>query len=230
MAYSIRGDHQHWPTLSGARPSTILRHCAYRNVPSFLPLRVQDPQPSAPLTIVVHPGDLLEDGVGYATQMEQDAVRAFGVHTAQGLDKTLAQARADNADIVVLHRESSVAFVDSGRRYGIAPSLWKRHLCPLMSTATALWAEDLEAAAAWLLDHASLATRPSIHLAGAYACPQFGCITFIGKALLTIHPGLPLTVSPFSPPANGPGLVWRPTGDVPMDIPPRIQALYDAIT
>lgn len=227
MIYSIRGDHRAYPALSGARASTIIRHFSHdHEAPGFLPLNVVAMRPDAGLTIVIHPGDLLENGWGYATSAQASAVRAFGAHNAQGMGRGLKAARARGDDIIVLHRESSLDFFDGGRRSGVGPTLWKAHICPLMRTATALWGDDLDEASSWLVAHAHLATRPFVHMAGAYACPDHGCLTAIAKALLAHTPSLALTVSPFSPPANGPGDVWRPTGVVPMDVPDSIQHLY----
>jgi len=231
MPYSILRDPAH-PQFRGMRASTLLRHMAYQaeDTGAFRCLTQAEMDPARPLFVLVHPGDMIETFDAWSDPKEAQAVGAFWAHNAHGLHGELKAARKAGADIVVLHRESSTGFVDTRRLYSTAGTLWKTHLSPLFSKATALWGDDLDAAVAWLAAHATPMQRPSIHLAGAYACPKYGCLTAVGKGLLAqgVDPDH-LTVSPYAPPGNGPGPVWRPSGVVEMDVPARIHEFYAAL-
>ena len=226
--YSIALDRQR-DDLWAARPSTVLARMAQEN-PDFLPLTIAPMDPQRPLMVIIHPGDMVETDAGWGEPKAAATVQAFWSHNGLGLRSEMAKARKEGYDIVVVHRESSVEFFSGSRRHSLARRLWTEHFCPLFSQASTFWADNLDAVVAWLCGNTNPQTRPSIHLAGAYACPQTGCVTAVGKGLLAAGvESARLSVSPFSPPSNGPGLVWRPHGVVAMSIPESLAAQYAAL-
>ena len=216
--YSLLADRA-YPDFQAVRPSTLMRQLEATD-PGFQEITRVAQNPEAPLLVVIHPGDLVFEPYGWGhdpeSEAEKQAALAFWGHTGTGLQHELAQARTAHWDIAVLHRSSSTMFTDNAR--GLAKSLWTKHLCPLVARHLCAWGDDLDAAFAWLDRHAHLAQRPTIRLAGAFACPQTGCITHIGKAIVAARGGPDgIEVSPHSPPGNGPGLAWTPTGPRMMD-------------
>ena len=75
---------------------------------------------------------------------------------------------------------------------------------------TVLYGDDLDAAGQWNIQNLQVAKRPHIYLAGAYSCPETGCLTHIGRQIERVVGPEKITVSAHSPPENGPGNAWRP--------------------
>lgn len=220
---------------TAARLGTVLRALDDRDegAASFDVIRYPGPSdPARPLFVLIHPGDLFQIPYGWGSDAEGRAAQEFWVHTGTGTLSEMRKALRKKHDIALLHRSSSLEFAYPERRMGLAASFWKA-FSPVHRHHTTLWGDDLDIASAWMIEAFDVAHRPAIHLAGAYSDPKHGCVSAVGNAFLRAMGETGperLTVSPFSPPDNGPGLAWRPDGaPVEMDLPDDLRALYAQI-
>lgn len=229
-------DAQHIGTsrndLCGSRMRTILRTLDNEGA-DFAVIHHPGPSDSSrPLFVLIHPGDLVQLPYAWGSDAEAEAALSFWAHTGSGTLGEMRKALREGHDIALLHRSSSIELAYPEHRMGLEAKLWKA-FSPVHSAHTTLFGDDLETAASWMIRAFDIANRPSIHLAGAYSDPKHGCVTAIGEAFLDAMGGdgpARLTVSPFSPPTNGPGLAWRPDGaPVEMVLPAELQALYSKI-
>ncbi len=202
-------------SMSGARFGTMMRR-AENYDKGFAVLDHDRDQHSAerPLVVVIHPGDMIETGVGYPPEVRQ-AVNMFWHHNSQGTARELSQWRKKGADFVVLHRMSCEQFPEQearSRNFGggklpIWAEIKRGH-----TRGTMLFGDDLKSAANWMIRNLHIKDRPHIFLAGAYSTPDSGCLTAIGQAFEQVVGPDRISVSEFSPPAASPGPVWRPGG------------------
>lgn len=147
-----------------------------------------------PLLIIVHPGDAIEDGQGYPEKQRQQVID-FGKFNTDGMAGEIS-AMLHNADIVVLHRESSLFDI-----LGAGSSPYTEACRSASERGTVLCGDDLEAASDWILANMAVADRPSVFMTGAYACADYGCITAVGRRLQSdVCPSL--SVSLFAPTDN----------------------------
>jgi hypothetical protein len=113
---------------------------------------------------------------------------------------------------------------------GLEARLWQS-LNRSQRDGAVLYGDDLDAAADWMIDNLSIASRPKILMSGGFADPDNGCLTYIGQAFSRLLgediAAERLEVSPYSPPGAGPGIVWRPTGSVRMVVPHELQRQMD---
>jgi len=153
--------------------------------------------PARPLLVLVHPGDATED---------EPSVR----RQARELERAMGQEIldiADSHDLVVLHRQSS--------EYGLrgaanVPEAYLDAVERIHRDGTVLYGDDLETAAAWIIAKLDVASRPNIHLTGAWSHPDHGCVTALGVLLAAANARISL--SAHSP--SGPGTTegqWVPT-------------------
>ncbi len=147
-----------------------------------------------PLLIIVHPGDAIEDGQGYPRAQRQQVIE-FGKLNTDGMAGEIS-AMLETADIVILHRESSLFDILAG---AVSPYI---AACRSASErGTVLCGDDLDAASDWILENMGVAERPSVFMTGAYACANYGCITAVGQRLQSAQCP-PLSVSQFAPTDN----------------------------
>lgn len=154
-----------------------------------------------PLVIIVHPGDMIEHGAGFGNTpegIEQSVrVRAISQQRQSATARQVREWREFGADVVVLHRESCTQF--NGRNASRhADQDLKLEIKTAWSSGTVLFGDDLDKAAAWMISNLGIAERPHVYLSGAYADPEYGCITAIGKALERVIGSDRITVSEFS--------------------------------
>lgn len=220
---------------AGARIGMVLRALDARDegAASFDVIRHPGPSDSnRPLFVLIHPGDLEQSPFGWGSDIEARAAQDFWSYTGSGTLKELRKALREGHHVALLHRSSSLALADPEWRVGLETRFWKA-LSTVHNRHTTLWGDDLDIASAWMIEAFDVAHRPAIHLAGAYSDPKHGCVSAVGKAFLRAMGETGpdrLTVSPFSPPDNGPGLAWRPDGaPVEMEIPEDLRALYAQI-
>lgn len=151
--------------------------------------RPADPKPTCerPLLIIVHPGDALEAcWRGYGKKSK--AVREQSVACQEGMASEIWDAILDKCDIVVLHRRSSGQFeADRGARH--VSTFMRDALEQVHNRGTVLYAEDLDAAVTWMDENLGIAGRPGIRLMGAYADPDHGCVTAVGKGVEALLEG-----------------------------------------
>lgn len=167
--------------------------------------------PGLPLILWVHPGDACEsdhpdEGVGE---------RSYALQGGMG-EELLAMGACD---LVVLHRLSSrFAFEDSQR---VETPYYEAMVQAMDGRVTHLYGDDLDAAAAWVLEHLAPHGRPDVLLTGAWSHPTHGCVAAVGQALETAGVA-PLRVSQHSP--SDPGSVaqvWQPAA--PASSRPRMR-------
>lgn len=219
--------------FQGCRTSTILRKLDMRGEEACFQV-IRHTPPAAgqrPLFLLIHPGDLVQSPYGWKDRATVDAVTSFWSYTGAGTLKELRHALRQGHNVAVLHRSSSLELAYPERRLGLARKFWTA-LSPVHARHTTLWGDDLDLAARWLIEAFDAGSRPAIHLAGAYAEPDHGCITSIGEQFLKAFGSSlrdRLTVSPYAPPGNGPGLAWRPGGNAQMDLPDALRAQFAAL-
>lgn len=168
--------------------------------------REQRHKPERPLVIVVHPGDALENPEGWDYDDYKKVKRWSLKNQAEMADELSTWRRTHDADIVILHRASSIEIGDGGHSY----EEYEYEVSNGHSRGSVLFGDDLAQAAKWIIANLHIADRPHVFLTGAYAEPDHGCLTYIGKAVEAIIGPDRMSVSKFSPPGSGPGKVWRP--------------------
>lgn len=160
-----------------------------------------------PLVIIIHPGDAIEPNVGWGDQAAYKRVRKFSRTNQAGMARELSDwRRTHDADIAVLHRESSCELVpgeDCDDEYEL-------EVTDAHSRGSVVFGDDLQKAADWMIANLHIADRPHIFLTGAYSEVDYGCLTFIGRKIEAVVGPDRISVSKFSPPGNGPAKVWRP--------------------
>lgn len=182
--------------------------------------------PARPLVVLVHPGDMIMFADSYDPPAQRAATAAFWGFIGTGTRKELAELREEGADFCVLHRSSSTEFPAFSRFRAVGFHLWKE-IKAGHRRGTALYGDDLDAAVQWMSANLLIEERPRIHLCGAYSDPDHGCLTYIGKAFEKIVGPTRITVSPFSPPENAPGMMWCPGARPrPMNVPRELKQLY----
>jgi hypothetical protein len=179
-----------------------------------------------PLLLLIHPGDLIQITDMYDPPAQRNALAAFWRYTGCGTRDELASFRMQGFDFCVLHRSSCAQFPSFSKYRVIGRTLWQE-IKRGHARGAVLYGDDLEAASEWVIEHLGISERPRIHLAGAYSDPSNGCLTAVGQSLeKVIEPGR-ITVSEFSPPENGPGIVWRPGNKTcQMSVPENVKKLY----
>jgi hypothetical protein len=172
-----------------------------------------------PLLIIVHPGDAVEDGVGFSNKEDAFAVKEFGQKNTRAMALEIDHL-LDNSDVIILHRQSTI---DVMMKYSLtrmteADKLVHPYQFSCLKASelgVVLYGDDLDAASQWIIRSINVVDRPSIFMTGAYACENFGCITSIGKSLekfgctnITVSQHAPTDNSNYSPrwvPQNGVG-------------------------
>lgn len=152
---------------------------------------------TAPLVIVIHPGDAVEPP---CTWPIKDRHKVVSVSKAMqtGMAQELEAARKARADTVVLHRQSSeLVLRDQNADWQVAA--YRNEVQQLGRSEALLYGDDLDAAAQWIIDHVPLSDRPSVFFTGAYSHQDFGCITAVGKKVQERFPHLVMTVSTYAP-------------------------------
>lgn len=171
-----------------------------------------------PLLIWVHPGDAIEDEEGFEAGVrsldgdeDEDEDEENLYQNSLDFQVQMAReimARKDTHQVIVLHRMSSQWAFDEGHaEFDYQEAL--QHIEDLPTTVH-LFGDDLDAAAAWIIEHMHTLCRPEVFMTGAYNDPEHGCVSAVGQAIE--HAGtVDLKVSCWSPSepgsmANG----WRP--------------------
>lgn len=174
----------------------------------FEVLRHNPCRPELPLVVIVHPGDMVEDGYGYDPE-DAKTVMQFSRQNQLGTAKEIAQWRSLPAEVIVVNRSSCTQYVARYKR-NIAPELTKEMRITWRSD-TVLYGDDLDKVNAWMSQHMALEGRPHVYLAGAYSDPEYGCLTAIGQHIAKIIGPDKVTVSEFSPASNDPAAKrWDP--------------------
>lgn len=162
--------------------------------------------------MIVHPGDMLEDGYGYSPE-DREKVRAFSHQNQTGTAKEIAQWRSLPAEVIVINRSSCTQFVQQ-RRGHVSPEL-EAEMKTIWRSDTVLFGDDLDKVSAWMLEHMALHNRPHVYLAGAYSDPEYGCLTAIGQPIVRLIGKDKVTVSEFSPAdADAKSKRWSPADEV----------------
>lgn len=166
------------------------------------------------LLIWVHPGDAIEDEESFETcdtttddEDEENLYQNscdFQVHMAREI-----LARKNTHQVIVLHRISSQWAFDEGH----AEFDYQNAMQQIEDLATTvhLFGDDLDKAAAWIIEHMHTPLRPAVFLTGAYNDVEHGCVAAIGQAIGQAG-CVDLKVSSWSP--SEPGSMaggWRPT-------------------
>ncbi len=191
----------------GEITSQIRRH-GRSEMASFHVLRHNPCRPELPLVVIVHPGDMLEDGAGYSRE-DGMRVREFSRQNQIGTAKEIAQWRTLPAEVIVINRSSCSQFVQQYRRH-VTPEL-EKEMKTVWKSETVLFGDDLDKVSAWMLENMALHNRPHVYLAGAYSDPEYGCLTEIGRPIAALIGADRVTVSEFSPASNDPKAArWDP--------------------
>lgn len=190
----------------GEITSQIRRH-AKTEAASFHVLRHQPCRPSLPLVIIIHPGDMLEDGYGYSIE-DRAKVREFSQQNQLGTAKEIAEWRSLPAEVLVLNRSSCTQFTARDAAY-VLPQL-AAEMKTAWRSDTILFGDDLDAANAWIKANMKLEERPRIYMAGAYSDPDYGCLTYVGKAIVAAVGADKVSVSKHAHPGASPGPSWDP--------------------
>ena len=165
---------------------------------TFHVLRHNPCRPELPLVVIVHPGDVLEDGYGYSPE-EKAKVLAFSRQNQIGTAKQIADWRSLPAEVIVVNRSSCRQFVQQYRGH-VHPAM-EEQMKIVWRSDTVLFGDDLDAVNAWMARHMALEGRPHVYMAGAYSDPEYGCLTYIGRPIAKLLGGDKVTVSEFSPPS-----------------------------
>lgn len=151
---------------------------------------------AAPLLIVIHPGDALEFITDWSDREVGRGVVALSQANQAGMASEIKD-KLQTHDALVLHRSSST-YLQAG---GTHPE-YRQAITDVERKGALLYGDDLDAAASWIIEHAKAAGAPAIHMTGAYADAESGCITAVGKAIQAAVPSVPITVSASSPTDN----------------------------
>lgn len=154
-----------------------------------------------PLVVVVHPGDMIEHSIGWGHSPEErtqaEKLRMISQQRQNATAKEIREWREAGYDVAVLHRESCTQFNGkypsrhANKDLGAELKLSWRH-------GTVLFGDDLDKAGAWMIEHLDIAHRPHVYLAGAYADPEYGCLTAIGRQIARVIGADRVTVSQHS--------------------------------
>jgi hypothetical protein len=178
---------------------------------------LERPNQDKPLLIIIHPGDAIEDGIGYGDPVAAAEVVEFGRKNVIAMAKEIEEKMATH-DVVVLHRQSSVdTFMrsDYGQFLKIEKDIkpYSKICIKASDQGQVLFGDDLDACADWILKNMKAKDRPHIFMTGAYACAEWGCITHVGRNLLragcesiTLSEHSPTDSSNFQP-------RWDPSSD-----------------
>lgn len=170
-----------------------------------------------PLLIIIHPGDAIEDGIGYGDAIAAAEVVEFGRRNVIAMAREIDEKLATH-DVVVLHRQSSIdTFMrsDFGQFLKTEKDIkpYAKMCIKASEQGQVLFGDDLDACAKWILENMNPVERPEIFMTGAYACAQWGCITHVGKCLMKAGCNQ-IEVSPHSPTdSSNYQPRWNPAGE-----------------
>lgn len=158
-----------------------------------------------PLMVIVHPGDALECPDDWGTRKEGLKVMRFAMKNQEHMGREIEDCLGTH-DVVVLHRSSSTQLIENRFSEWVSMEYFGS-LDAAHAQGAILFGDDLPTAAKWIIDHALTPTpgqpsRPHVFMTGAYAAAKHGCLTAIGKAIEAHAPGLPISVSEWSPTDN----------------------------
>lgn len=144
-------------------------------------------RPLPPLLVVVHPGD----AIPFVTADLKPQQRQALLDTARSAQPGMAQeieARLDAGhDVVVLHRQSTLAGIIEGNidgdRGSVVAAAFAKAVARASGTGASLYGDDLRAALEWLVGPGNALKRPEVFLTGAYCDADHGCVTFLGRGL-----------------------------------------------
>lgn len=145
-----------------------------------------DGDASRSLVIVVHPGDAIERYLG-------PDVAAWSQANQAAMAAELEQALDAGHGAVVIHRASSAELRAN------AVLAWRDAVRRATDSGVVLYGDGVCDAGAWIAEHLVQETTEQVHLLGAYADAEHGCITAVGQAISDRWPNLLVTVSPAAP-------------------------------
>lgn len=174
-----------WSAVRRDPPFEVVRHDAQWRA-----------DPRRPLLVLVHPGDALEFVSDWDDREVGRAVAAKAMLNQAGMGREIAE-RLHSHDVAVLHRCSSEYLRDLE-----VDQTYARMTAACNKAGAVLFGDDLQQAAAWLLDHAQLGAHSTVFMSGAYAELKYGCITALGKTLQAAVKGITIRVSSFAPTSN----------------------------
>jgi hypothetical protein len=159
-----------------------------------------------PLMIVVHPGDMMETDDGWGDREQGRKAIAFSKRNIAGTTREIAAAHKKNYDILIIHRPSCSQIVNGQMGDDFHAEIligWKR--------GSVVFGDDLAEVVKWIVANLHIEDRPMIYMAGAYSDPEYGCLTYVGRALEKIVGPKRIRVSRYSPPSASPDdPVWVP--------------------
>lgn len=225
---------RYWQLFENLTPAMVRRHIRQLGKSDEMSFDVihhdaSRHSPERPLVVLIHPGDMIEDPRGWERN-DYRSVGHFSKANQRGTALDLQTWRKAGADAVVLHRSSCEQF-DKG--YGKEED-FKLEIKTTWKTGSVVFGDDLEKAVAWMVQNLHIADRPHIYMAGAYADPETGCLSYVADQFEAIVGSDRITVSDYAYPGNAPGKVWRPNKqhvEYPTDVgyPPR-QAVVVALS
>lgn len=157
------------------------------------------PNPSRPVLILVHAGDVLQDPIAWRGCPDYPEVRAYSLECQAGIASEI-RARLNDHDLVVLHR-GSCSQLTTGDAFWVDRD-FSIAIYEMRERGAVLYGDDLNAASAWIVKRYRIADRPAVFLTGAYSAVDGGCVTAIGQAIEHSAPHVPITLSQYSPADN----------------------------
>lgn len=143
-----------------------------------------EPRHEKILLLLIHPGDAVEaegseNVIGYSNACQD------------GMSEEILALVEDGADTAVLHRLSS--------HYSIGGTMectegYRDAIDAIHASGAVLYGDDLDEAASWVERNLMASRRPAVVMSGAWAHPEWGCITHIAQRLEAL--GARVSLSP----------------------------------
>lgn len=163
-----------------------------------------DADPSRPLYVLVHPGDVVQTRSDAAYSDDPRAITEYSFECQESMALEIEAAIEKGWDVAVLHRFSS----SYGFGTGNTSDLFEDAIDAIHGDGAILFGDALADASDWLLSEGRAADRPAVVVSGAWSETETGCVAAVGERLeaggASVRLGNSACVSP-----DGSGKEWE---------------------
>lgn len=149
--------------------------------------------PSKPLLILVHPGDVLvpKEAKNFHADYEGSVLKSTLCQMYQGAEGL--RLIAEGWETCVIHRGSCSQLHDDAN----TDETFLEFVRAIWEKGTVLYGDELAKVSGWISKHLRCAARPRILVTGAYHMED-GCIDAVVHELRRLHPALDIQISKHS--------------------------------